>query len=180
MGVLVSGVLRRRPQRKPPPYLRTLAVMLLFALCETWIVTIWPPYSFQSAGLAGFFAFPYTVVHLGFWYFWSRPRLTAIIIGFGVPIPNLHYTLFILEPPLGLPFYERVFWETQTQLLAFRIIFSFHLVALWLFLLILAGVDIIYRRFHVRGVSKQLREPLEGSRAARRRNGEDFNRNVSG
>jgi hypothetical protein len=142
--------------------------MLLFAMAETWIVTIWPPYSFQSTGGAWFFAFPYTVVHLVIWWGWGY-QLNAIIIGFGVPIPNLHYTLFILEPPLGLPYYEKVFWETQMQLLAFRIIFSFHLVALWLFLLILASVDIIQRRFHVRGVTKQLREPLEGSGVALRR-----------
>jgi hypothetical protein len=154
--------------------------MLLFAMAETWIATIREPYSFQSTGLAWFFAFPYTVAFLTGWGISPFYPLLAIIIGFGVPIPNLSYTLFILECPEVFTFSERVFWETQTQLLAFRIIFSFHLVALWLFLLILAGVDIIQRRFHVRGVSKQLREPLEGSRVALRRNCEDFNRNISG
>ncbi len=130
--------------------------MLLFAMIETWAVTIWQLYSFRSTPMAWFFSFPYTVVHQVFWWGYGY-QLNAILIGFGVPIPNLHYTLFILELP-GVS----VFWETQTRLLAFRIIFSFHLVALWLFLLILAGVDIIQRRLHVRGVSKHPKGALGG------------------
>jgi hypothetical protein len=136
--------------------------MLLFATVETWIVTIWQPDSMGGplvTAIGLFFAFPYMVRPFRTGWGWLR---LAIGIGFGVPIPNLYHTLFILEPPVVFTISERVFWEIQTRLLAFRIIFSFHLVALWLLLLILVGVDIIKRRFHVRGVSKHPKAALEG------------------
>ncbi len=158
-GVLVFGVLRWRTHRKLAPYLVTLGVMLLFAVLETWIVTIWQPdlgrRDLEDA-VAKFFAFPYTVTIREGEFLWIYSYIGVLI-----ECGNLRLFLF-LSPTVIHGSAEMVFWFAQIRLLAFRIVISFHLIALLLFMLILTSVDIIYRRFHIRAVTKHSKAAHEG------------------
>ncbi|MFX1577931.1 MAG: hypothetical protein ACFFCF_12295, partial [Promethearchaeota archaeon] len=114
-------------------YAVTVGMMLFFALCETWIVTIWQPDIYLSDledAVAKFFAFPYTVSVYRYQFFEVYESL-IIDIRFG------HIQLFSLESPeVTISSAEKVFLFAQTRMIAFYIIFSFHLIVILIFLLI--------------------------------------------
>ncbi len=128
--------------------------MLLFAVLETWFV-IWQPELGRhdlEVAVAKFFAFPYTVDIHRSWGLMNSEWL-VIDIRFGP------FQLFFFVSPL-VSWYsaEWVFWFTQIRIVAFQIVFNFHLIALLLLMFILTSVDVIYRRFHVRAVTKHTRK----------------------
>lgn len=116
--------------------------MLLLALCETWMVTFWQPdlaREWQRV-YANIFAFPLVVYPV---------RATGIIfegpVHLVIPINCGRFNLFLLESPevaAGTP--DMVFWFTRTRLTAFQILFSFHLIAILVFLLIVFCFDVLH------------------------------------
>ena len=148
--------------------------MFLFAVLETWIVTIWQPDFGRrdlEVAVAKFFAFPYTVTIRESEFIWGYSY-----IGLLIACGNLQLFLFV-SPTVMQGSAEMVFWFTQIRMLAFRIIFSFHLIALFLLMLVLTSVDLIYRRFQLRAVTKHQKASHEGfsrSSGERRGNGSDY------
>ncbi len=135
--------------------------MLLIAALETWIVTIWQPHLVRhdlewQRAVAFWFAFPFTVSPYMAGFELAAVRLT-IFIRFGYV-----QLFYLVSPDVGSGSAEMVFWFTQIRMLAFRIIFSFHLIAFLLLMLILTSVDVLYRRFHVRAVTKHPKASPEG------------------
>ena len=119
--------------------------MLLLALCETWLVTIWQPINVRIGDwqylVANWFAFPYTV------YFRQDEQL-MIFTQLGVIIAFGNLPLFLLVSPQVVKYSaDMVFWSAQIRMHAFYIIFSFHLIVILIFLLIVFCFDLLQHYF---------------------------------
>lgn len=120
--------------------------MLLLALCETWLVTIWQPIPVRVdldwlCTVANWFAFPYTV------YFRQDEQL-MIFVQLGVIIAFGNLPLFLLvSPQVVRGSADMVLWFSQIRMYAFYILFSFHLIVILVFLLIVFSFDLLHHYF---------------------------------
>jgi hypothetical protein len=134
-GALVFGFLRSRKIRRLFFYITTVGMMLLLALCETWIITIWQPDLFRldlewQRAFTNCFAFPFSVMPVRGGLLPGMVQL-VILINFG------SITLFRLESPTVFHGSgDMVFWFTRIRIIAFQIIFCFHLIAIFIFMLV--------------------------------------------
>jgi hypothetical protein len=118
--------------------------MLLLALWETWIVTIWQPDLGRrdlEVAIAKFFAFPYTVTI-------REGEIFLVYSYIGVLIECGTLQLFLLVSPTVIRgSADMVFWFAQIRMLAFRIIFSFHLIVILIFLVLVFSFDVLFHYF---------------------------------
>jgi hypothetical protein len=121
--------------------------MLLLALGETWIVTFWQPelggISLWELVFPNIFAFP-LVVYLSrdMWGGFTHYPFNLPPVQLGIAINCGFFNLFRLASPLVYRgSHDWVVWFTRIRLIAFQILFSFHLIAILVFLPIVICCD---------------------------------------